>query len=352
MLRPPPTPGSSSAGLLLAVALCASLGAAAYGTPGSSQTVPAASDLLVRVGLSADEAAQARAGQAVVRMLSPSTSTEIAAAGAIRIRGDLERLVAWLRDIEAFRKAAGTENVGVIGRPARPQDFARAAAAGVDLDELQRCRPGACEIRMPAAYLTRFGTDVPWGTPQAAPTASTLAQQMLAEYATSYQTGGDAALGSHHDQKAPQAIAADFQDMLRRAATLWTLAHPFASYLETFPAERPPGVEDNFYWTRESGTRQPVTTLHHVVLQRLADKSLRLADKQFYASRDLDTALLIGQATPLPDGRSFDLVIAVRARSGRLGGMAARMLRSRIEREMADTLGMYLDWLQRNYALG
>jgi hypothetical protein len=306
----------------------------------------------MRVGLSADEATKARAGHAAVRVLAPNTSTEIGAAGAIRIRGDLERLVAWLRDIESFRTAAGTEHVGAINRPARPQDFARIASAGVDLDALQRCRPGNCEIRMPAANLARFGTEVPWGTPQAATAASTLVQQMLAEYATSYQTGGDAALGSHHDQTAPQAIAADFQDMLRRATTLWTLAYPFASYLETFPGERPPGVEDHFYWTRESGGRQPVTTLHHVVLQRLADRSVRLADKQFYASRDLDTALLIGQATPLPDGKGFDLVIAVRARSGRLGGMAARVLRSRIEREMAETLGMYLDWLQRNYALG
>jgi hypothetical protein len=334
--------------------LALSLAMVAGGTasPRAGQAPLPATDLLVRVGLTADEAAKARAGQAVVRVLPPNASTEIAAAGAIRIRGDLERLVAWLRDIEAFRKAAGTENVGVVGRPAKPQDFARAAAAGVDVDEIQRCRPADCEIRMPAAYLTRFSQEVPWGTPQAATAAARLAQQMLAEYATAYQTGGDAALGSHHDQRAPHAVAADFKDMLRRATSLWNLAYPFASYLETFPNERLSGAEDYFYWTRESGTRQPVTTLHHVVLQRLADRSLRLADKQYYASRDLDTALLIGQATPAADGKSFDLVVAVRARSGRLGGVAARVLRSRIEREMADTLAMYLDWLQRTYALG
>jgi hypothetical protein len=95
-----------------------------------------------------------------------------------------------------------------------------------------------------------------------------------------------------------------------------------------------------------------MSTLHHIVLQRLADKSLRLADKQFYASRDLDAALLVGQATPVPGAGSFDLVVSVRARSGRLDGVAARVLRSRIEREVADSLAMYLDWLRRNYTLG
>ena len=270
---------------------------------------PAAADLLVRVGLTADEAGRARAGQAVVRSLPANAATEVAAAGAIRIKGDLERLVVWLKDIEDFRKALGTENIGAIGRPPSAPEFARGA------------------ILEPET------------------------QRRLAACAAAYQTGGDASLGACHDSQPSQPFQAEFQDMLRRATTLWNLAYPFAKYLETFPRERPPDVEERFYWTLESAGRQPITTLHHVVLQRLADKSLRLADKQFYASRDLDAALLVGQATPVPGG-GFDLVVGVRARSGRLAGVAARVLRGRIEKELADALAMYLDWMQRNYALG
>jgi hypothetical protein len=325
---------------------------AAVAAQGTSPRAPAASDLPERVGFSAAEAATARAGQPAVRVLPVEVSTEVAAAGTIRIRGDLERLVVWLLDIESFRKAIGTESVGAISRPARPEDFAEATSGSVDLEELRRCRPLDCEVRMPAAYLSRFSSELPWGTPQAAAAAAALVRQLLAEYAGAYQKGGDAALGAHHDQQTPQAIAAEFQDMLRRATTLWNLAYPFASYLETFPKARPRDVEERFYWTRESAGRQSVTTLHHVVLQRLADKSLRLADKQFYASRDLDAALLVGQATPIGDGASFDLVVAVRGRSPKLGSVAARVLRGRIERDMADTLAMYLDWLRKTFALG
>lgn len=314
--------------------------------------LPPANDLFVRVGLTADEASKARNGQPTVRVLPANASTEVAAAGAIRIQGNVERLVLWLQDIEAFRKAIGTEAVGVIGRPASAADFVQATGAGMDLDALQRCRPGDCDIRMPAAFVSRFRSEVPWGTPEAAAAAAALGRQLLSQYAAAYQSGGDAALGAHHDQTAPRSIAAEFQDMLRRATTLWNLAYPFASYLETFPEGRPPDVEERFYWTRETDTRQPVTTLHHVVLQRLGDKSLRLADKQFYASRDLDAALLVGQATPLPDGRQFDLVLAVRGRSTTLGSMAGRVVRGRIERELADTLAMYLDWLRKTFALG
>jgi hypothetical protein len=339
-------------GLIIHVLLLSAASVLATAALAGQAPLPAATDLFLRVGLTADEASRARSGLPAVRVLPANASTEVAAAGAIRIQGDLERLVAWLKDIEAFRKAIGTEAAGVIGRPPRPEDFVRATRGGMDLDALQRCQPGDCDIRMPAAYVSRFRSEVPWGTPEAAAAAAGLGRQLLAQYAAAYQSGGDAALGAHHDQKAPNAIAAEFQDMLRRATTLWNLAFPFASYLETFPGGRPVDVEERFYWTRETETRQPVTTLHHVVLQRLGDKSLRLADKQFYASRDLDAALLVGQATPLPDGKQFDLVLAVRGRSAKLGSMAARVVHGRIERELTDTLAMYLDWLRKTFALG
>jgi hypothetical protein len=336
-------------GCTAAVAGLLTLGAAARPI---SEGQAAPTDVYTRVGFTAEEAATALGGKAAVRVLQPNVDTEIAVAGAIRIRGDLERLVAWLRDIEDFRKAVGAEAVGVIGQPPRPEDFVGMGAAGIDLAELQQCKPGNCEIQMPATFLARFAKEVPWGTAQAPEAAAQLGRQLLTEYAAAYQKGGDPALGAHHDQKEPTAIATEFQDLLRRAATLWNFAYPFASYLETFPKGRPPGVEDRFYWTRETGARRPVTTLHHVVLQRLTDKSLRLADKQFYASRDLDAGLLVGQATPSADRTIFDLVIALRARSSRLGSMGARLLRGRIEREVADTFAMYLNWLQANFALG
>ena len=341
-----------AAGALLAL-LCLHSGTAGRGDTGRTRLQESAgADLFARVGLTAEEAARARSGQAAVRVLTPNVETEIAVAGAIRIGGDVERLAAWLRDIEEFRRSLGQGVVGTIDTPARAENFAGISDTDVDLAEIERCRPGSCAIRMPAAYLARFSKEVPWGTGEAPASAGRLLRELLAEYAAAYQKGGDRALGAHHNQKDPQAIAAAFQDMVRRAVTLWTLAHPFASYLEDFPAGRPANVEDRFYWTREAGSRNPVTTLHHVVLERLPDRSLRFADKQFYASRDIDAGLLVGHATPTPDGRSFDLVVALRARTPKLGSMAARLLRDRVSREVADAFVMYLDWLQRSFALG
>lgn len=317
----------------------------------SGQGGAASVDLFTRVGLTADEAARARSGQPAVRALPASVDEEVAVAGGIRIRGDVERLVRWLRDIEQFRKSLGSDVVGAIDRPARPGNFAGITAADLDLAELERCRPGRCDIRMPASYLARIPKEVPWGSPDAPPRAARLVQQLLADYTVAYQSGGDTALGSYHNQQQPEAVAAAFRDMVRRAVPLWQLAYDFASYLEEFPAQRPAAVEDRFYWTREALVRKPIATLHHVVLQRLPDGSLRFADKQFYASRDIDAALLVGQATPASDGKTFDLVISLHARVPRAGSVAGRLLRDTISREVVETFAAYLDWLQRSFAL-
>ena len=268
----------------------------------SSQSTAPAADLFTRVGLTSDEAATALGGRPAVRVLPSGVETEVAVAGAIRVRGDVERLVLWLRDFEQLRRSLGTEVLGGVDTPPSRADFAALPADDAD------------------------------------------GHAVLVERAASYQKSGDRALD-------PTA-AASFQDMIRRAATLWQLAYPFAVYLEEYPQKRPAEVEDRFYWTRETAVRKPVTTLHHVVLQRLSDRSVRFADKQFYASRDIEAALLVGQATPTADGRSFDLVVSLRARVPKLDSLAARVLRERISREVSDAFAAYLDWIQRSFALG
>jgi hypothetical protein len=317
----------------------------------SAASIPVETLLTERLGLPAADVARFRKGEAVVVKVPGTVGHEVAAAGAVRAKGSLRRLVAWLRDIEAFRKAAGTVHVGKINNPVVPDDFARLSLNDADFSELAACRPGRCEFRMTAAHLGRFQTEVAWKQPQAREQAIALAKTLLTEYVGTYQKGGDAALGSFHNQKAPKQIALDFQDMLRRSTKAWDLAHEFVSYLETYPAGKPAGVEDNFYWTRDPVGSAPALTLHHVVLQEFPDGRVLLADKQFYASREIDTALLLALGVPSADKSSFDLVVAVKARADSMGGLAARVLRGRIEGAVAETLKIYLEWIRASSAL-
>ncbi len=333
--------------VLAALVLAAS--ALVLGQPTAQLTTEAL--LADRLGVPAAEVSRFTAGEILASSVPASAPNEIAAAGAMRTTGDLRRLLAWLKDIESFMRASGTVNIGAINATATAADFARVNLDNVDFTDLQSCRPGRCEFRMPPAYLDRFQKEVNWKAPDARAQAATLARSLVAEYAAAYQKGGDSALGAFHDQRQPNQATLQFQDMLRRATKVWDLAYPFVSYLESFPGKRPEGTVDRFYWTRDNVGRKPAFTLHHVAIQEFPDGGVLVADKQFYASRQLDAALLIALAIPTADQKAFDLIVSVKARADAVNGVTGRVLRGRIEQEMAAGLKMYFEWIRASLKL-
>ena len=304
-----------------------------------------------RLGLSSAEMGRFAAGEVISRSVPETAANEIAAVGALRSAGNLKRLIAWMRDIESFMRAAGTQNVGAIKMPATAADFARLNLDDVEFADLASCRPGRCAVRMPAAYLQRFQKEVNFKASDARAQAAALTRTLVAEYVDAYQKGGDAAVGALHDPSAPDQPASQFRDMLRRSTKVWDLAFPFVSYLETYPAKAPARIESRFYWTRDAAIRKPTLTLHHVVLEELQEGRMLLGDKQFYASRDLDTALMIALAIPAADYKNFDLIVSVKARAGAISGVTGRVLRGRIEQEMTEGLRTYLTWIRDSMKL-
>lgn len=301
MLRPLDRPA-----VACAAAIVATLSLIASAQPAASLTVEQL--LKDRLGVPAADVKRFVSGTAVVWPIPASADNEVAAVGAVRAKGDLRRILAWLRDIESFIRAAGTTNVGAIADPAAPADLAR-----IKLDT------GA----KPPGDRARLG-----------------------EIIAAYQKGGDATLDATHKQLGTASTASEFQDMLRRSTKVWDLAHPFVSYLETYPQGSPAGVESRFYWTNDKAL-----TLHHVVIQTLEGNRLLVADKQFYASRDIDAGLMIALGVPTADLTSFDLVVSVKARAEAMRGVAGRLLRGRIEKEVREALAIYLEWIRGSAAL-
>jgi hypothetical protein len=334
----------------LIAALIGSAGlVAASGQPAA--TLSAEAILGERLGLPAAEVARFVSGEVVVRNIAATAGDEVAAVGAVRGAGDLRRLLAWLHDIESFMRAAGTQNVGAIKDPATSADFARLSLDDVEFADLAVCRPGNCEVRMPAAYLARFQKEVAFKSADARTQAAALTRTLLADYVAAYQRGGDAAVGALHNPQAPGESANGFRDMLRRSTKAWDLAYPLASYLETYPASPPDKTVSRFYWTRDKVGRKPVLTLHHVVIEEFPDGRVLMADKQFYASRDIDAALVIALGIPTADTKRYDLVVSVKARADAVSGVAGRVLRGRIEKEVAGGLRNYLTWIRDSMKL-
>jgi hypothetical protein len=333
---------------LATLAIGAAIPAIVAAQPAASLTVE---QLLGRLGIPAASVSQFTAGQPMVMSVPATADTEIAAAGAVRVKGDLRRLVVWLRDIESFMKATGSVNVGAIANPATTADFARISLSSTDVNDLKACKSKSCGIRMPEAFLSRFQNEVSWTTSAAPAQAATLARSLVAEYVAAYQKGGDAGLAQFHDASNPREQSNQFLDMLRHSTRVWELSYPFANYLETYPQSAPTGTESRFYWTRDEMSGKPALTLHHVLLQELPGGRVLVADKQFYASREIDAGLMIAFAVPTADNTSFDLVVSVKARASAIRGVTARVLRGRIDKGMREGLASYLEWIQGSFAL-
>lgn len=92
-------------------------------------------------------------------------------------------------------------------------------------------------------------------------------------------------------------------------------------------------------------------TLHQIVIYHAPGGDVLIADKQIYASRYTDAAIFVLSLASSSDGTGYYAMIGARARATMLGGMAARMLRGRVEKETVSTSAMYLNWIRQSLSM-
>ena len=100
------------------------------------------------------------------------------------------------------------------------------------------------------------------------------------------------------------------------------------------------------YWGKGGVGPEASITLHQLIIYHAPGGEVFIADKQLYASRYVDAALAIVSLAPAANGAGFYALVGARARSTMLTGLAARVLRGRVEKATRETAEMYLDWIQ------
>ena len=132
-----------------------------------------------RFGFTPDELSRARSGQAVAKLLPRNDASDVGVLAAVRINAQASRLVSWLRDVAAFRKAA---ELGLSRRLSdQPQigDFADLSLDADELAALRECRPGHCDLLLGDKAIARFQADVDWTSADAARRANLTMRQLL-----------------------------------------------------------------------------------------------------------------------------------------------------------------------------
>jgi len=279
-----------------------------------------------RLQFSPKDISQARQGQPVVKVTIDGD--ELAAVGAIRLPGRKERLADWIKNIGHFRRSAELGVAQPVAQPPSAAAFSGLALDAKDRESLKQCTAEKCAMRVTSGAIAELqragGAD-----------ANDVFHRMLLGELTDYIQHGN---------------AGTIRQLAAKAATLTALSPELLTFIERYPSASLPAADQLFYWESMPAGSVQIVSLHHLIVYKPRPDEIWIADKNLYASRYFDTAVLVVGLYDAADGNGFYAVAGSRAISGYVGGAAGAVLRRQIQRTAADNVKIYLEWIRDSLA--
>jgi len=289
-------------------------------------------------------------GEPVTKLLPSPEKAEIAAFGAIRLKGTVAALREQMRDFQSFRKVPQVPEIGRFSDPPRVEDLQGLTFPDDDIDALRKCRPGKCDVKIGTSGIEAFSA-LDWRAPDARARAITLIKEKMAAYARAYAAGGTDAMGVTVDKTHPKALSAEFKTLLRNSPYLVEYVPAFNQYLASYPRGTLPETEDVLFWTKDTFGLKPVVSIYHATIHTPpGGPGVLVAVKTIYASHYFNAALEVMAAVPAPDGPggpSLYLLDLYRARIDPPTGMLSGVLMGKVKDGIEDGVALNLEAARR-----
>jgi len=285
------------------------------------------------IGLTQDQIASIRSGQAVAKALPSRTPDEVFLFGAIYIHATPENYVQFDRDFDRRRELPNYWALGVFSNPPQLSDLKNFSFDSDEVQALKKCTPGDCQIQMPAGSIEDFQKSINWSAADANEQVNRLLQRTALQRLLTYQREGNQALGVYNDKREPTVVPQQFAYMLSYAKALPAHLPDFYTYLLAYPNAKPANVEDTLYWARVKFGLKP--TLRVVQLVTMQGKptdpvAYAVAEKQLYASHYFETALDLSfcvRDSDDPKRPGFYLIMAMGSEQAGLTGAKGSIVR-------------------------
>jgi hypothetical protein len=186
--------------------------------------------------------------------------------------------------------------------------------------------------------------------------ASQIARSGLINLVNGYYKGGIRSLGTYDDKGEPVLIANEIAALFDGASYLHRAAPALASYLMSFPGNRPANLrQDSVTWSKVNFGLKPVVRVNHrLMLQKSIgkDREVLIVSSQLFASHYFEAAL---ELQDLIEDRSnasspaFYFITVNRARSATLNTFMGRMLRSTVVSGTRSSTEKTLDFIKSEY---
>src|SRR6266550_3434969 len=178
---------------------------------------------------------------------------------------------------DAIVKVLDTEN---------KRDVAVATVPAHDVDDVKKCKPGDCKIKLPAAEMQRLQSEIDWSAADPGTQLNAYVRRRLVEYVTDYRKRGDSALVVYDDVGGVHASDA-FAALLAQSPYVYQDFPSLRQYLTAYPHAELDGAHEALFWADDSPSGlQPILSVTHQVVfapSELPGVTL-MASKQIYAN--------------------------------------------------------------------
>jgi hypothetical protein len=284
------------------------------------------------IGLSPDQIATIRSGQAVAKVLPSRAPAEVFLFGAIYIHAAPESYVKFAHDFDRLRKLPGYLALGVFSNPPQPSDLKDFSFDSDDIKGLKNCKPGDCVIQLPATSMEEFQKSIDWSAADVDEQVNQRLQKAALQRLLAYQREGNQVLGTYNDKRDPTEVPKQFAYMLSYSKALPERLPDFYHYLLAYPNARPANVDDTFYWARVKFGLKPTLRVVQVVTMRGSPSdpvAYAVAEKQLYSSHYFETALDLSFCIRSADDPKpgFFLIMAMGSEQAGLTGVKGSVVR-------------------------
>jgi hypothetical protein len=302
--------------------------------PGFSQSNPDLQTFFRQdIGLSPDQIAAIRNGQPVTKNVPSRTPAEVFLFGAVYIHATPESYLQFARDFDRLRKVPNYLALGVFSNPPELSDLSGFSFDSDDIQALKSCKPGDCQIQMPASSIEELHRSINWSAADVNEQVNQLLQKTALQRLLTYQHEGNQVLGVYNDKRDPTEVPRQFAYMLSYDTALPERLPDFYQYLLDYPNAKPANVEDTFYWAKVKFGLKPTLRVVQVVTMRgkPADQiAYAIAEKQLYSSHYFETALDLSfcvRGSDDPTKPGFYLIMAMGSEQAGLTGPKGSIVR-------------------------
>jgi hypothetical protein len=297
------------------------------------------------ITVSASERSALDQGHPVSRVL-PATGREDAVFGAVRVNVDGDRLVAWSRNVEQFKKGSYILAIGRFSNPPRIEDLANVSLDEVDLRSIRSCKPGSCGLKLSAPEMERLRKA---GEGKSDQEVQQEFRQILLERVQLYLKTGE--IPPYEDQKGKVSPASHFGTLLDHTAFLTGQLPEVADYLRHFPSDNDPEVESFVYWSKEHAAGKPIISMTHVNIVRKHDGSgpdTVIVSRDIFSTHYIDASLSVTALISSGPGEPRYLTYMNRTEVDLLHGAFSGVVRHQMQRRVkANATGIMEDYRQR-----